>query len=52
MKEVEKATGRPLNLYSYKGVANPESIIVLMCSGAETAIEAVDYLEARGKKVI
>jgi pyruvate-ferredoxin/flavodoxin oxidoreductase len=44
-------TGRAYKLFDYFGDPNAERVVVLMGSGAETAREAADYLNARGEKV-
>jgi pyruvate-ferredoxin/flavodoxin oxidoreductase len=44
-------TGRQYQLYEYHGAPDAERVIVVMGSGAETAHETVDYLNARGEKV-
>ena len=43
-------TGRQYRLYDYVGADDAERVIVLMGSGAETAHETVEYLQARGEK--
>ena len=44
-------TGRAYKLFDYFGDPNAERVVALMGSGAETAREAADYLNARGEKV-
>jgi pyruvate-ferredoxin/flavodoxin oxidoreductase len=44
-------TGRRYNLFDYVGDPNAERVVILMGSGAETACETADYLNARGEKV-
>ena len=51
MQEINKLTGRDYHLYNYYGAPDAERIIILMGSGAETAKEAIDYLNAHGEKV-
>lgn len=51
MQEINKLTGRDYHLYNYYGAPDAERIIILMGSGAETAKEAIDYLNANGEKV-
>ncbi len=43
--------GRSYRLFEYHGASDPERVIVLMGSGAETVHETVDFLNARGDKV-
>ncbi|HEY8346633.1 MAG TPA: pyruvate:ferredoxin (flavodoxin) oxidoreductase [Symbiobacteriaceae bacterium] len=51
MDQLAKLTGRQYHLFDYYGAPDAERIIILMGSGAETACETVDYLNARGEKV-
>ena len=51
MDRFAKLTGRQYNLFDYVGDENPEKIIVLMGSGAETADEAICALIGQGMKV-
>uniref|UniRef100_UPI003AB6C0B7 pyruvate:ferredoxin (flavodoxin) oxidoreductase n=1 Tax=Anaerostipes caccae TaxID=105841 RepID=UPI003AB6C0B7 len=51
MQEINKLTGRDYHLYNYYGAPDADRIIILMGSGAETAKEAIDYLNAHGEKV-
>ncbi len=44
-------TGRKYNLFDYVGAPDAERVIVLMGSGAETAQETAEHLNARGEKV-
>jgi pyruvate-ferredoxin/flavodoxin oxidoreductase len=44
-------TGRQYHLFDYVGAPDAERVIVVMCSGAETAEETAKYLNARGEKV-
>jgi pyruvate-ferredoxin/flavodoxin oxidoreductase len=44
-------TGRQYKLFDYFGVANPDRVLVLMGSGAETARETIDHLNARGARL-
>ncbi len=41
-------TGRQYRLFDYFGAPNPDRVLVLMGSGAETARETIEYLNARG----
>ncbi|QQS48596.1 MAG: pyruvate:ferredoxin (flavodoxin) oxidoreductase [Acidobacteriota bacterium] len=51
MDKFASLTGRRYRLYEYHGAPDAERVIVMMGSGAETAHETVDYLNARGEKV-
>ncbi|MGZ7066345.1 MAG: pyruvate:ferredoxin (flavodoxin) oxidoreductase, partial [Candidatus Aminicenantales bacterium] len=51
MDKVAKAIGRQYHLFDYVGDANAEKVIVMMGSGAETAEETINYLNARGAKL-
>ncbi|MBK7644914.1 MAG: pyruvate:ferredoxin (flavodoxin) oxidoreductase [Planctomycetes bacterium] len=51
LERFAKLTGRRYRLFDYHGAADPERLLVLMGSGAETARETVDWLVARGEKV-
>jgi pyruvate-ferredoxin/flavodoxin oxidoreductase len=51
MDRLAGLTGRSYHLFDYVGAPDAERVIVLMGSGAETAHETVDYLNARGDKV-
>ena len=44
-------TGRQYRLFEYHGAPDAERVIILMGSGAETAIETVEDLVTRGEKV-
>jgi pyruvate-ferredoxin/flavodoxin oxidoreductase len=44
-------TGRTYQLFDYIGAEDAERVIILMGSGAETAIETAKYLLAQGEKV-
>jgi pyruvate-ferredoxin/flavodoxin oxidoreductase len=44
-------TGRTYHLFEYVGHPQAERVIVMMGSGAETAHETVEYLQARGQRV-
>lgn len=50
MDEINKLTGRDYKLFNYYGASDAEEVIVIMCSGAETARDTVDYLNAHGHK--
>ncbi len=51
MDKFGSIVGRHYHLFDYVGAPDAENIIVLMGSGAETALEAVDYLTKQGEKV-
>jgi pyruvate-ferredoxin/flavodoxin oxidoreductase len=51
MDRVGDATGRRYRLFDYHGAPDAESVIVLMGSGADVALETVDYLCGRGEKL-
>lgn len=51
MRKFEKVTGRAYHLVEYVGAADASKVIVVMGSGAETAEETANYLNANGEKV-
>ena len=51
MDEINKLTGRDYKLFNYYGAPDAEEVVVIMCSGAETVRDTVDYLNAHGRKV-
>jgi pyruvate-ferredoxin/flavodoxin oxidoreductase len=51
MNQFAKVAGRQYKLYEYYGAPDAEKVIVIMCSGADTVRETVDYLAAKGEKV-
>jgi pyruvate-ferredoxin/flavodoxin oxidoreductase len=51
MDKFARLTGRQYRLFEYYGAPDAERVLVLMGSGCETAIETVNYLNARGEKV-
>ncbi|MHC4987578.1 MAG: pyruvate:ferredoxin (flavodoxin) oxidoreductase, partial [Planctomycetota bacterium] len=51
MDKFAKVVGRQYHLFDYVGAPDAEKVIVMMCSGAETAHETVDYLCSQGEKV-
>lgn len=51
MDKFAKLVGRQYKLFEYHGAEDAERVIILMGSGAETAHEAVDKLNAKGEKV-
>ncbi|MEN6559707.1 MAG: pyruvate:ferredoxin (flavodoxin) oxidoreductase [Acidobacteriota bacterium] len=51
MDKVAKAIGRQYHLFDYFGDPQAENIIIMMGSGAETAEETINYLNARGAKL-
>jgi len=44
-----KLVGRKYELFQYYGAPDAKKVIVLMCSGAETVQETVEYLMEKGK---
>ena len=50
MDRFASVTGRQYHLYEYEGADDAEQVIILMGSGAETAAEAVHYLNGKGAK--
>ncbi len=51
MRRFEELTGRGYRLFDYVGHPEPERVIVMMGSGAETVHETVDWMTARGERV-
>jgi pyruvate-ferredoxin/flavodoxin oxidoreductase len=51
MDKFAKITGRSYKIMEYYGAKDAENIIVIMCSGADTAEETAKYLNAKGEKV-
>ena len=51
MDKFGKLTGRNYKLFDYVGAPDAEKVIVIMCSGADTTHETVDYLVDKGEKV-
>ena len=51
MRQVGKLTGRHYQPFDYVGAPDATHVIVIMGSGAETAEETVNYLNARGAKL-
>ncbi len=51
MDKFAKVVGREYKLFQYVGSPDAERVIVIMGSGAETAHETVEYLNAKGEKV-
>ena len=51
MDEFAKLTGRQYHLFDYFGAKDADRVIVVMCSGAETAEETAKYLIDKGEKV-
>jgi pyruvate-ferredoxin/flavodoxin oxidoreductase len=51
MDKVAGAIGRKYHLFDYFGAPDAENVIVMMGSGAETAEETINYLNARGAKL-
>lgn len=44
-------TGRQYRLFEYYGAADAERVIILMGSGAQTAIETCKHLQSKGEKI-
>jgi pyruvate-ferredoxin/flavodoxin oxidoreductase len=51
MQRFGEITGRRYQLFDYVGAADAERVLIMMGSGAETAHETVEALNARGEKV-
>ena len=51
MEKFARLTGRSYHLFDYFGAPDAERVIVMMGSGAETAQETVQNLNARGEKL-
>ena len=51
MDKFASVVGRQYHLFDYVGAPDADRVIVLMGSGAETALEAVDYLTKQGEKI-
>jgi len=51
MARLAERTGRKYRLFEYEGDPEPDRVIVIMGSGAETVHETVEYLNAHGEKV-
>jgi len=51
MDDFARRIGRSYRLFDYVGHPEPERVIVLMGSGAETAHETVDWMVAQGERV-
>ena len=51
MDKFAQIVGRSYHLFDYVGAPDAERVIVMMGSGAETAHETVDHLNAKGEKV-
>ena len=51
MDKFAKLTGRKYRIFDYFGAHDAERVIILMGSGAETAIETAEALAAKGEKV-
>lgn len=50
MKKISAITGREYGLFDYYGDKDAENVIIAMGSVTEAAREAIDYLQAQGKK--
>ncbi len=51
MDRFANLTGRQYKLFEYFGVADADRVIVLMGSGADSAHETIDYMNARGARL-
>ncbi len=51
MDKFAARTGRAYRLFEYVGAPDAEHVIVMMGSGAETAEETIDHLNARGARL-
>ncbi|MDJ0863443.1 MAG: pyruvate:ferredoxin (flavodoxin) oxidoreductase, partial [Gammaproteobacteria bacterium] len=51
MERFGELTGRRYRLFEYYGHPEAERVLVLMGSGADTAMETVDFMQAQGEKV-
>ncbi len=51
MDEFAALTGRRYHLVEYHGAPDADRVVVIMGSGAQTAIQAAEHLNARGEKV-
>ncbi len=51
MDKFASTVGRKYNLFDYVGSPDAERVIIVMCSGAETAGETALYLNEQGEKV-
>ncbi|MHC5060972.1 MAG: pyruvate:ferredoxin (flavodoxin) oxidoreductase [Planctomycetota bacterium] len=51
MRKFEKVVGRSYHLFDYVGAPDAEKVVIIMCSGADTVHETVDYLTSQGDKV-
>ena len=51
MDSFYEVTGREYKLFQYFGAVDAKKVIMIMCSGAETVQETVEYLMKKGEKV-
>jgi pyruvate-ferredoxin/flavodoxin oxidoreductase len=51
MNRFKEVVGREYKLFQYVGVPDPDRVLIIMGSGAETAHETVEHLNAKGEKV-
>ena len=51
MDRFAEMTGRSYKLYQYYGPEDADRVVIMMGSGAETALETVEYLNKQGEKV-
>ncbi len=52
MGEISKLTGREYHLFNYYGAEDAERLIIAMGSACDTVEEVVDYLMAKGEKLV
>ena len=51
MDKYAKLTGRAYHVFDYFGAKDAEKVIIIMCSGADTCHETVEYMQGQGEKV-
>lgn len=51
MDQFAALTGRQYRLFEYHGAEDAERVVILMGSGAQTAIETCKYLQSKGEKI-
>jgi len=51
MDQFAEMTGRSYKLYQYYGPEDADRVIIMMGSGAESALETIEYLNDQGEKV-
>ena len=50
MDKFAEITGRQYHLFDYFGAPDAERVIIMMGSGGEAALEAVEYMTSKGRK--